>query len=102
MSYNIASAVKGLCLNPEERTVRFKKYRLLLVDVAGRMSRRNCVMRLRLCASEPTIARLRAVWKRCSIWLPRPPPPVPGRAPDSKALLFRPSLWSAAARRRRV
>ena len=36
MSYNIASAIKG---------------------------RNNCVMRLRLCASEQTIARLSTVWK---------------------------------------
>lgn len=63
MSYNIASAIKGLCLSPKERTARFKKYRLLLVHVAGRMNRNNCVVRLRLCASEQTIARLSAVWK---------------------------------------
>ena len=37
LSYNIASAIKGLCFSPEERTARFKKYRLLLVHVAGRM-----------------------------------------------------------------
>ena len=36
LSYNIASAIKGLCFSPEERTARFKKYRLLLVHVAGR------------------------------------------------------------------
>ena len=29
LSYNIASAIKGLCFSPEERTARFKKYRLL-------------------------------------------------------------------------
>ena len=63
MSYNIASAIKGLCFSPEERTARFKKYRLLLVHVAGRMNRNNCVMRLRLCACAQTIARLEAVWK---------------------------------------
>ena len=45
-----------------ERTARFKKYRLL-VHVAGRMNRNNCVMRLRLCATEQTIARLSAVWE---------------------------------------
>ena len=59
LSYNIASAIKGLCFSPEERTARFKKYRLLLVHVAGRMNRNNCVMRLRLCASTQTIARIR-------------------------------------------
>ena len=47
LSYNLASAIKGLCFDPEERTVRFKKYRLLLVHLAGRMNRNNCVMGLR-------------------------------------------------------
>ena len=68
LNYNIASAIKGLCFSPEERTARFKKYRLLLVHVAGRMKRNHCVMRLRLCASEQTIARIKAVWK--VFWLP--------------------------------
>ena len=63
LSYNVASAIRGLCLNAEERTARFKRYRLLMVHVAGRMNRNNCVMRLRLCASEQTIARIRAVWE---------------------------------------
>ena len=62
MSYNIASAIKGLCLDPEERTARFKRYRLLMVHVAGRMNRNNCVMGLRLCASAQTITRIKAVW----------------------------------------
>jgi hypothetical protein len=63
MSYNIASAIKGLCLEVEERTSRFKRYRLLMVHVAGRMNRNNCVMGLRLCATPQTIARIRAVWE---------------------------------------
>ena len=63
LSYNVASAIKGLCLDPPERTARFKKYRLLLVHVAGRMSRSTSVMRLRLCASEHTVARILRVWK---------------------------------------
>jgi hypothetical protein len=63
MSYNIASAIKGLCLHPEERTARFKRYRLLMVHVAGRMNRNNCVMGLRLCASPQTIARIKTVWE---------------------------------------
>ena len=63
MSYNIASAIKGLCLGAEERTSRFKRYRLLMVHVAGRMNRNNCVMGLRLCATPQTIARIRAVWE---------------------------------------
>jgi hypothetical protein len=63
MAYNIASAIKGLCLNPEERTARFKRYRLLLVHIAGRMNRNDCVMQLRLCATPKTIARMQAVWE---------------------------------------
>jgi hypothetical protein len=63
LSYNLASAIKGLCFEPEERTVRFKKYRLLLVHLAGRMNRNNCVMGLRLCASVQAIKRMQTVWK---------------------------------------
>ena len=67
LSYNIASAIRGMCLNATERTARFKRYRLLMVHVAGRMNRNNCMMRLRLCASEPTIARIKAVWERFTL-----------------------------------
>jgi hypothetical protein len=63
ISYNLASATKGLCFSAEERTVRFKKYRLLLVNLAGRMNRNNCVMGLRLCASGETIRRTKRVWE---------------------------------------
>jgi hypothetical protein len=62
LSYNIASAIKGLCLSPEERTARFKKYRLLLVHLAGRMSRFQCKLRLRFRASQEAIARVQKVW----------------------------------------
>lgn len=62
LSYNLASAIKGLCFDPEERTVRFKKYRLLLVHLAGRMNRNNCVMGLRLCAPREAIKRMQRVW----------------------------------------
>ena len=64
LSYNIASAIRGMCFSATERTARFKRYRLLIVHVAGRMNRNNCMMRLRLCACEPTIARINAVWER--------------------------------------
>ena len=63
LSYNIASAIKALCLSPEERTARFKRYRLLMVHVAGRMNRNNCVMALRLCASAETIAPISMIWE---------------------------------------
>lgn len=63
ISYNLASAIKGLCFSPEERTVRFKKYRLLMVHLSGRMNRNNCVMGLRLCAPADAIKRMQNVWK---------------------------------------
>lgn len=62
LSYNIASAIKGLCFGPEERTARLKRYRLLLVHLAGRMSRFQCKLRLRFCASPEAIARVQKVW----------------------------------------
>jgi len=62
LAYNIGSAIKGLCLAPEERTARFKKYRLLLVHLAGRMSRFQCKLRLRFRASKEAIARIQKVW----------------------------------------
>jgi hypothetical protein len=62
LTYNLASAIKGLCFDPEERTVRFKKYRLLLIHLAGRMNRNNCVMGLRLCAPVEAIRRMQKVW----------------------------------------
>jgi hypothetical protein len=62
LSYNIASAIKGMCFSPEERTARFKKYRLLVVHLAGRMSRFQCKLRLRFRASKEAIARVQKVW----------------------------------------
>lgn len=62
LSYNIASAIKGLCFSAEERTARLKKYRLLLVHLAGRMSRFQCKLRLRFRASKEAIARVQKVW----------------------------------------
>ena len=63
LAYNLASAIKGLCFCPEERTARFKKYRLLLVHLAGRMSRFQCKLRLRFCASGEAIKRVQRVWE---------------------------------------
>ena len=34
LTYNVISAIKGLCLEGEERTVRMKRLRLLLIHVA--------------------------------------------------------------------
>jgi hypothetical protein len=63
LTYNLASAIKGLCFSPEERTARLKKYRLLLVHLAGRMSRFQCKLRLRFCASGQAIKRVLRVWE---------------------------------------
>jgi hypothetical protein len=63
LTYNLASAIKGLCLSPDERTARFKRYRLLLIHLGGRMSRFGCKLRLRFCASAEAIARLQKVWE---------------------------------------
>ena len=62
LTYNLASATRALCFSVEERTVRMKKFRLLLIHLAGRMNRNNCVMGLRLCASGEAIARMQKVW----------------------------------------
>jgi hypothetical protein len=37
-------------------------YRLLIVHLAGRMSRFRCKLRLRFCASKAAIARVQKVW----------------------------------------
>jgi hypothetical protein len=63
LTYNIISALKGLCLEGEERTARMKRFRLLLIHVAGRMNRNNCVMGLRLCNNAEALKRMQRVWK---------------------------------------
>ncbi len=63
LTYNIVSAIKGLCLAGEERTARMKKLRLLLIHVAGRMNRNNCVMGLRLCNNTAALQRMQKVWQ---------------------------------------
>jgi Transposase DDE domain group 1 len=62
LTYNIVSAIKGLCLEGEERTARLKRFRLLLIHVAGRMNRNNCVMGLRLCNDAQALKRMQKVW----------------------------------------
>lgn len=63
LSYNIVSAMKGLCLEGDERTARLKRFRLLMIHVAGRMNRNNCVMGLRLCNDRKVIERMKKVWE---------------------------------------
>ena len=63
LSYNIVSAIKGLCLEGDERTARLKRFRLIMIHVAGRMNRNNCVMGLRLCNDRKVIERMKKVWE---------------------------------------
>jgi hypothetical protein len=63
LTYNVISAMKGLCLEGEERTARMKRFRLLLIHVAGRMNRNNCVMGLRLCQDGEALQRMQKVWQ---------------------------------------
>jgi hypothetical protein len=63
LTYNLVSATRRLSFSVDERTVRMKRFRLLLIHLAGRMNRNNCVMGLRLCASGEAIARMQRVWE---------------------------------------
>lgn len=63
LTYNLVSAIKGLCLEGEERAGRMKKFRLLVIHLAGRMNRNNCVMGLRLCQNAPGLKRLQRIWQ---------------------------------------
>lgn len=63
MAYNIVSAMRRLALAAEERTVRLKKFRLLVIQLAGRMSRLQNTLRLRFCAAREAIARVQQIWK---------------------------------------
>ena len=63
LSYNIVSAIKRMCFEPEYRTARLKKFRLLLIHIMGRMNRNNCVMGLRLRAGVEAIQRMKNVWE---------------------------------------
>ena len=77
LTYNIISAIKGLCLEGEDRSARMKRFRLLLIHVPGRMNRNNCVMGLRVCNNVEALKRLQAVWRVFEL---------PTQATSSKAL----------------
>lgn len=63
MAYNVVSAMRRLALIPEERTVRMKKFRLLVINLSGRMSRFQCTLRLRFCAPLEAIQRVLKIWE---------------------------------------
>ena len=64
IAYDVISSIRVLCIEPEERDADIARYRLLLVHLAGRMSRSQCRLRLRLRADPDAAARLQRVWKK--------------------------------------
>ena len=62
LTYNLGSAIKGLCLEGRERETRWKRLRLLIIHLSGRLNRNACVLRVRFCASPEAIARVQKVW----------------------------------------
>jgi hypothetical protein len=40
-----------------------KKFRLLVIHIAGRMNRNNCVMGLRICNNAQALKRMKKVWE---------------------------------------
>lgn len=63
LTYNVISALRGLALDGELRTAKLKKLRLQVFHLGGRMSRSQCKLRLRFCASKEAIARLLNIWR---------------------------------------
>jgi hypothetical protein len=63
LTYKIISAMRGLCLEEPERTAAMKRFRLMVIHVAGRMNRNECVMGLRLCNNTGAIKRMQRIWK---------------------------------------
>lgn len=63
IAYNIVSATRRLCFRAEDRSVRLKKFRLLVINLAGRMSRFQCTLRLRFCAGKEAIERVMKIWE---------------------------------------
>lgn len=63
LTCNLVSAIKGLCWGEQERTARMKRFRLLPIQVAGRMNRNNCVMGLRVCNNTDALKRMQQVWQ---------------------------------------
>jgi hypothetical protein len=62
LTCDIISAIKGSYLEGEERSARMKNFRLLVIYVAGRTNRNNCVMGLRLCNDAAALKRMQKVW----------------------------------------
>lgn len=63
ITYNVISVLRGLGLDGELRTAKLKKLRVHVFNLSGRMSRSQCKLRLRFCASPTAIARLLRIWQ---------------------------------------
>ena len=63
LTYNVVSAIRGLCFEPVDRVMRLKNFRLCLIHVAGRMSRFGCVEHLRLRAAPEVVEKMKKVWE---------------------------------------
>ena len=62
IAYNITSAIRGLALEGDLRNAKLKKLRLYVFNLAGRMNRFQCKLKLRFCASRDAIARIERIW----------------------------------------
>ena len=62
LTYNVMSLIRGLALDDELCRAKIRTLRLHLLQVAGRMNRNGCKLKLRFCASVQTIARIQRIW----------------------------------------
>lgn len=62
LTYNVMSLVRALALDEEFRHAKIRTLRLHLINVAGRMNRYGCKLKLRFCASSRTIERFQRIW----------------------------------------
>ena len=62
LTYNVLSLIRGLALDGDFRRAKIRTLRLHLINVAGRMNRFGCKLKLRFCAPPQTIARIQRIW----------------------------------------
>ena len=63
LTYNILSLIRALALDGDWCRAKIRTLRLHLINVAGRMNRNGCKLKLRFAASGQTIARLLRIWQ---------------------------------------
>jgi hypothetical protein len=62
LTYNVLSLTRGLALDGDWRRAKIRTLRLHLINIAGRMNRCGCKLKLRFCAPPQTIARIQRIW----------------------------------------